>query len=231
LATFTSGQVREYAIDPKTGGDLGIVGTAPFQLTYHQVDVGYDFTMLAPDAFEELYVENLIVGFRYMDYRLPRILYELNEKSPGENTYVFGRETPPQTVPSRFYTGGLTLRMGQGDWPRVSLYGDLGLYGGGGPISYFFRPAAGGADEQHSDTMIAFNGSATLGARFRLTKRRRPRIVVDVSYHGEVVGQGILSQINETTTKDGTTYSIGKKIDVGGFDIFHGPRLLLVLVL
>lgn len=229
-ATFTSGEVRAYTVDPKTGADTGAVEKAPFQLTYHQVDVGYDFTMLAPDAFEELYVENLIVGFRYMDYRLPRILYEMNEQSPGSNTYVFGRETPPQSVSSRFYTGGLTLRMGQGDWPRVSFYGDLGLYGGGGPISYLFRPAAG-PDEPHSDTMIAFNGSATLGARFRLTKRRRPRIVVDVSYHGEVVGQGILSQINETTTKDGTTYSVGKKIDVGGFDIFHGPRLLLVLVL
>ena len=79
--------------------------------------------------------------------------------------------------------------------------------------------------------MLAFDGVASLGVRFRITKQRRPRVVAELSYGGEIVGQGAVTEIRATKTESGTSYSVGKSVDVGGFDVFHGPRLILVLVL
>jgi hypothetical protein len=37
-----------------------------------------------------------------------------------------------------------------------------------------------------------------------------------------------VSEIRETRTEDSTTYTIGKTINYGGVDVYHGPRLQLV---
>ncbi|WP_437721614.1 hypothetical protein [Sorangium sp. So ce861] len=236
IARFTSGNVTELAVDPVTGRDAGAVASAPFQLLVRQIDVGFDVTKLFPEAADDVYLEELLVGFRYMDYKLPRIFYALREREPGTgDVYVFERQSPAQSVTSRFYQGGFSLRMGNGEWPRLAPFGDLGLYGGAGPVRYAFSadPAVpGGPREVDEATMIALSGNLSVGLRLRLTSNlSRLRLLTELSYNVEAVGQGIVSSIHATRRGDETTYTVGRKIDIGGFDLFHGPRLLAVLVL
>ena len=156
----------------------------------------------------------------------------MRQKVPGkDDVYVLSRESDPQDVASTFYMGGLSARFGQGDWPRLSFYGDLGVHGGGGPVSYFFGRDAAGAPARESATMLALNGSASLGARLRITHGRRPSLVADLVYHAEVIGQTVITSLHEQKSDSGTTYTVGRKLDLGGFDLFHGPRLMLVLAL
>ncbi|KYF66895.1 hypothetical protein, partial [Sorangium cellulosum] len=236
VARFTSGDVAEIAVDPATGRDAGVVASAPFQLLVRQIDVGFDMTKLFPEAADDLYLEELLAGFRYMDYKLPRIFYELREREPGKgDIYLFERQSPAQSVTSRFYQGGFSLRMGNGEWPRLAPFGDIGLYGGAGPVRYAFSgdpSVPGGEREVDEATMIAFSGNLSVGLRLRLTSYlSRLRLLTELSYNVEAVGQGIVSSIHATRRGDETTYTIGRKIDIGGFDLFHGPRLLAVLVL
>ncbi|WP_437303766.1 hypothetical protein [Sorangium sp. So ce388] len=236
IARFTSGSVAEIAVDPASGQDAGVVASAPFQLLVRQIDVGFDVTKLFPETADDLYLEELLAGFRYMDYKLPRIFYALREQEPGTGgLYVFERQSPAQSVTSRFYQGGFSLRMGNGEWPRLAPFGDIGLYGGAGPVRYAFSDdptAPGAAREVDEATMIALSGNLSLGLRLRLTSNlSRLRLLTELSYNLEAVGQGIVSSIHATRRGDETTYTIGRKIDIGGFDLFHGPRLLAVLVL
>lgn len=236
IARFTAGNVTELAVDPATDRDAGAVASAPFQLLLRQIDVGFDVTKLFPEAADDLYLEELLVGFRYMDYKLPRIFYALRERDPGEgDVYVFERQSPAQSATSRFYQGGFSVRMGNGEWPRLAPFGDLGLYGGAGPVRYAFSadPAVPGVGPEVDEaTMIAFSGNVSVGLRLRLTSYlSRLRLLTELSYNVEAIGQGIISSIRATRRGDETIYTIGRKLDIGGFDVFHGPRLLAVLVL
>jgi hypothetical protein len=79
--------------------------------------------------------------------------------------------------------------------------------------------------------MLAVSGNASLGLRLRLTSfRSRPRFVTEISYNAEAVGQGIISSIRGIQKGEKTSYVVDRKVDLGGFDLFHGPRLLAVLV-
>lgn len=234
LVTFTSGTVSEVAVDPVTGVDTGVVATAPFQLRYQQIDVGFDLTKLFPEEAEDAYLESGLVGFRYLRYELPRIFYALSQPDTSVARYTLDRQSPPQDVTSQFYMGGFALRFGNGEWPRISPYGDLALYGGAGPVSYYFTEdptSRGGTREVKDATLIGLGGNASLGVRFRLTSyRSRPRLVTEVSYGAEVIGQGIVSNIRGVKQGDTTSYVVDQKVDLGGFDLFHGPRVLVVAV-
>jgi len=183
-----------------------------------------------------IWLEELMVGFRYMNYRLPRVLYELKDVSkPGApSRFVFDRESPPQVLTSKDFMGGFTARFGQGDARRISLFGDIGGYAGAGPMAYYFLkdpslPDAAANQQQQRPVVLAFDVAAGIGARLRITPRlSRFRLVLEAQYHAELVSQLIISELRETETKDGTTITIGKKLDFGGTDVFHGPTLQLV---
>jgi hypothetical protein len=236
VATFTSGEVQEIAVEPGTGSDKGVMRTAPLQLAYTQIDVGYDVAFLLPEFAGKYWIEEMLVGFRYMNYRLPRILYELEDVDPDPEVsrYAFSRESPAQTLDSRYFMGGIAARFGQGDRRVVSLFGDVGIYGGSGPASFYFLKDAAAGDTpgnraELSPAMVVFNASAGLGVRFRLTPRKmRFRLLCELQYHGEFVGQAIVSEIRETRVEDKTVYTIGKTINYGGVDVYHGPRLQIV---
>jgi hypothetical protein len=234
-ARFTSGEVHEIAVDRATGRDVGVTRTAPLQLAYTQVDVGYEVGFLLPEIQGKYWIEELLVGFRYMNYRLPRILYELEDADvdPQVSRFAFARESPPQTIESKYFMGGFAARLGQGDKRLVSLFGDIGVYGGSGPTSFYFLRDAAAADapenrEELDPAVIVLNASAGLGVRLRLTSRRsRLRLLLEGQYHGEFIGQAVVSEITGTKQKDGTSYTIGKTINYGGVDVYHGPRLQL----
>lgn len=227
-ATFTNGEVTEIAVDPVTGQDTGTIAKAPLQLSYTQLDVGYDVAfLLSPETVGKLWIEEVLVGFRYMSYRLPRVLYELQDVNPpgSENqNFKFARESLTQRVSTQSYLGGGTFRFGQGEGRMISLFGDVGIYGGAGPTKYALT---GGQTENPAALLI--NGSLGLGARIRLTPRKlRLRVLLEMQYHGEAIYQTILSGLRATQTADGTTYQVDKKVDFGGLDIFHGPRIQIV---
>ena len=227
-ATFTAGQVREIAVDPTTGQDTGEVSRAPLRLSFTQLDIGYDIAgHLPPEAVGRLWIEETVLGFRYMSYRLPRILYELKDVAPpgseGQN-FKFDRESPAQQLTTQYYMGGGTFRFGQGEGRMVSLFGDLGFYGGAGPSRYFFANL-----NVEKPTVIVLDGSAGLGGRLRLTPRRsRLRVLLELQYHAEIFYQTVISGLRATESDKGTTYTVDKKVELGGTDLFHGPRLQLV---
>jgi hypothetical protein len=117
-ANFTAGTVRY--VDYTTGQALGDPRNpsspleAPFQIQYTQIDVGYDIAFLLGEKAGRAYIEELVVGGRYFDYALPRILYELeNQASPGSDPnnppppmYTYFNESVPQTVHSKYYGCG-----------------------------------------------------------------------------------------------------------------------------
>lgn len=236
-ATFTAGEAREIGVDPATGRDTGLLGRAPLQLSYTQLDIGYDIAFLMSELAAKYWIEETVVGFRYMSYRLPRIMYELKDTMPpgsSNQNFAFDRESPAQDLGSSYYMGGATLRFGQGEGRVLSLFGDLGLYGGAGPTSYYFLADRGAPDVpanrvQRSPAALVFDVAAGLGGRVRLTpKKSRFRLLLEGQYHAEAITQTILTELRETRTKDGSTFTVSKKVDFGGTDIFHGPRLQLV---
>lgn len=237
-ATFTAGEVREISVSPLSGQDVGVTRKAPLQLSYTQLDIGYDVAFLMPELSGKYWIEELLVGFRYMNYQLPRILYELRDTAPpgSENqNFTFDRESTPQTLSSKYFMGGGTFRFGQGEGRAASLFGDLGVYGGAGPTSYYFladtkAPDVEGNRTEQRPTSLVLDISASLGGRIRLTPRKsRFRVLLEGQYHAEAVTQTIVSEIRETRKQDGgSVITVGKKIDFGGTDVFHGPRLQLV---
>jgi hypothetical protein len=227
LATFDTGRIIEVGVDRATGRDTGPIRSAPFQLTYRQIDVGFDASLLWPEFFEDLSIEDFLVGYRFMDFRLPRALYRIREKETVmEKSQVFDRESIPAGVESKLYMGGFSLRYGRGEWPRIAPYGDLGLYVGAGPVDDRLSAAPA-----RSATLLALDGSLGLGLRVRITPRQsRFRLLGDVSYGGEVIAQAVISRPDESQAKSGKAAATETKPYLGGVDLFHGPRLRMVLI-
>lgn len=227
-ARFTTGEVTEISVDPKNGRDTGVVDKAPLQVSFTQVDVAYDTAFLLPPEVTGAYwIEEILVGFRFMSYRLPRIVYELRDVSPPgaqNQNFQFQRESAAQKITSNYYMGGGTFRFGQGTEHVVSLYGDVGVYGGAGATRYSFS-----AHDTEKPIAIVVDGSAGLGARVRLTPRKnRFRILLEGQYHAEIVYQTIIESLRAVQSKNGTTYTVDRKVDFGSTDVFHGPRLQVV---
>jgi hypothetical protein len=231
VATFNFGIVRALEVDPTDGDDIGIAEDADghdeesdFQLQYTQVDVGYDIAFLVYEWASRYYVEEFWVGYRYFDYRLPRVLYEME----GESDKYFVRQSPAQTMDSTYHMGGFRLRMGPGGSPRFHPYGDLGLYFGAGPAEYYFcedddlctEAPRENDRETYVGSMMAVNMALALGLRLRLTPKRWPlRAHLGLQYTGELVFAGI-SQEQEGSDENSS-------IDLGSSEIFHGPQLHL----
>lgn len=240
IATFNFGTVTELEVDP-ISGDTGSVAedadgddkVADFALKYTQIDVGYDISFLVSEWARKWYIEEFWLGYRYFDYRLPRILYEL--EGPQDNL-DFVRQSPSQFMRSRYHMGGLKFRMGPGGSPFFHPYGDLGFFFGWGPTSYYFcdnddtpdvEDGTYCGDPDNDDERQTFGGSAgainlafALGARFRLTPKHWPfRAHAGLQYSGELIG-GFISQSQPGEEEN-------RSIDLGSSELFHGPSLLV----
>ena len=223
IATFTAGEVRRVSANDVTQ----VIDKAPLQLTYTQVDVGYDALFALGDAQMKAWMEELVLGVRYVKYALPRIAYELTNIStdPNRKDFRFSRESPAQTMTSQYYMAGFSARFGQGDAPAFSPFVDLAMYGGAGPTSFYFLKNPMAADtplneDPFREAAFVFNGGLGIGLRWRLLPRgSRVRLDLRGVYRADV----IYSSIHRSNTVDGQE----RRADFGGIDVFHGPQLAI----
>ena len=221
LATFTAGEAQ--IVDATTDQ---VVATAPLQFSFTQVDLGYDLSFLMGDDAGKYYIEELVVGGRYFNYSLPRILYELRNTSsnPDVKNYVFNREAPAQKVPSKFYMAGVVARAGPGEAPALSPFFDLSLYFGGGPTEYYFpidpaQPDVPQNREVFTSSSIAVDLGFGLGARWRLFRTgSRFSVNLEGAYRAELIG-------SQLSTSAGESEEDERIVDFGSTDMFHGPEI------
>lgn len=231
IATFDFGRATELEINPATDEDEGVAEDADgddriteFELRYTKIDVGYDFSFLVSEWARKWWIEEIYVGYRYFDYRLPRILYEVD----GDESFKgFRRQSPAQFTSTRFHMGGFRFRFGPSGNPRVHIFADLGLFFGAGPTTFFFcedvaDPCLTLPDENDRDTftgtMSGLNGTAGFGGRVRLTPRRWPfQAHAGLEYRAEVIS----ALDNRTVSEEGDE----REVVTGGSEVFHGPQL------
>ncbi len=231
IATFTGGEVTEMVVD-SAGNDQKVARDAngderisPFQFTYTQISAGYDISFFFPE-WRRYYIEELSLGFRYFDYRLPRILYELKDTNPSPeyDTYVFVRESPAQPVDTTLYMGGARFRWGLGEVPIVAPYLDFGLYFGGGPVEYYFLKDSNKADksknrEWYAGSAFGMDISLGLGLRVRLTPKKFPlRAFLGAQWRGEFIYESVSQEGAEEEDRD---------VEFGGNEFFHGSQLIV----
>ncbi|HQP33897.1 MAG TPA: hypothetical protein PLI95_01915 [Polyangiaceae bacterium] len=234
VARFTTGTVTEMGVDPGTDQDAGIWGTAPMQMQVTQVDVGYDIAFLFAQTAGKFYIEKVVLGARHLRYSMPRILYEMRDTntSADRDDYVFVRESPAQTVQSKYWMGGVTSRWGPGESPRLGWYFDLAILAGAGPASYYLLYDQTGSDvpenrEQFHKTAIVANVGMGLGFRYRITgAASRFKLDAQASYRGDLIYSSI--SLNSPGDKNGVEQGEKRELTFGGVDVFHGPRFAVV---
>jgi hypothetical protein len=221
VANFTAGEVRQVQATDVTNA----INVAPLRLKYTTVDVGYDILWLMQDDKIRAFMEELVVGGRYYEYTLPRIVYELQDTSTvaGQERFTFARETPAQPITSRFWMLAGSARFGVGDAPRWSPYLDLGFAAGAGPTSFYFTPDPldpTGPRDRANEAAIGLNGNGALGLRLRLLPRgSRVRLDLRAEYRGNM----IYTIVTRDATRDGRAL----RTDFGQFDVFHGPSIAI----
>jgi len=223
IARFTGGEVLQLQATDVNN----VIARAPLQMEMTQVDVGYDILFALADEKMKSWTEELVVGFRYFRYTLPRILYELRNTStdPNHKTFVFARESPIQTVESKYYMGGFTARFGVGEAPRFSPWLDMNLFGGAGPSSFYFLgdQALGDVEgNREFSTRVAWvvNGGLGAGIRWRLLPRGwRAKLDLRALYRADFV----YTQINRENNSNGEE----RRTDFGAVDVFHGPAIAI----
>lgn len=214
IAKFSHGTARELLV-----ADDSQLATSPLTFEMKQVELSYDF---AP-KFDPV-LQNLSVGFRYFDYQLPRIVYELVNSTPGQDAaaYVFSRETPPQAIRTRLYMLSLSARGEYRLTPHWAPFLKLDFVAGYGPTRYYFLIDQNGFDDEsnrqyESTSGLGLAAGGAIGVRFRMGgPRALVNAYLDAYYHLVDISQ----QLNYDTTKDAI-------VDVGASDLFHGPTAAL----
>lgn len=213
-AHFNHGTVRSVLID-----DGSQLADAPLAFTMKQIDVGYDFASRGGPI-----VQSLAVGFRYFDYTLPRILYELVNTTPDEETaaYVFSRETPPQSMRTRYYMATFSTLLERRVTPHFFPYFGFDFAVGYGPTRYYFLRDPDGFDEPSnqeftSSSSVGLGLAGNLGMRWQFgTLAASPNAYFDMRYHVQS-----LSSLFATQDEGDTV------VDTGILDLFHGPTASL----
>jgi hypothetical protein len=222
FAHFTTGEARE--VDVASGA---VMNRAPLRLDYMQIDVGYDILFALADEKIKAWTEELVVGFRYLKYTLPRIIYQLQDTATadqaanGEQHFTFAGESDVQNVDARYYMLGFDARIGQGEAPRFSPFLDVSLRGGAGPASFYTVDKATSTRTDQKQVAWVVNGGLGAGVRWRLLPRgSRLRLDLRAMYRADVIYASI-SKVVDTSGGPAT------RTDFGGVDVFHGPTLAI----
>lgn len=210
IAHFTQGTVHDILV-----ADGSELAQAPFTFDFKQVDLSYDFLPKRGGAFQ-----SLAIGFRYFDYTLPRILYELVNSTPGADSsaYVYSRETPPQRMRTRYYMGTLEMRFERPVTAHLTPYLNIDIGVGYGPTQYYFLKDIQAPDDENNrdhteSNSVGLGTFGMLGLRYYMANPdARLNVFLDINYHI----QSISSLINPSNDKDTV-------VTTGATDLFHGP--------
>lgn len=223
IATFTSGEVGLF---DESAGE--ITETAPFQFKYTDVELYYDLFWLVDWDFLKEYFDNFYVSFRYLNYEIPRIVYEFEDSNgdPEVDDYVYLRESEPQNVPTEFYMGGVKFSRGLiGSGSR--MLADVGLYFGAGPSSFYFDDP----DNVKSKIAAGFVGEGLLGWALSLTSPQSSwHFDLQLVYEAQFILAAFFESNASQSDPDTADSDLGQKAtNFGGLDIFHGPKLRMSL--
>ncbi|MEO8902945.1 MAG: hypothetical protein ABI488_12870 [Polyangiaceae bacterium] len=214
IARFTSGTTALI-----NAADGSTAASSPFSFSEKEVHLDYD---LVPRDTPIL--KSATLGFGYFDYTLPRILYELVNVTPDQDSgnYVYNRETPAQAVRTRLYTLGVTLLFEQPATDNLTAFFSLNGSFGLGPMSYYFlrdenKPPDVESNREHiSHTTTGVGANTGLGVRWRFAGAAGR-----VRAHFELAYQAQFLSAFDIDTKKATV------VDSGSSDLFHGPTCAL----
>ena len=195
--------------------DGSFLAEAPLTFDMKQIDVGYDFVTHGSPL-----LQHLTLGFRYFDYTLPRVLDELTNTTPGQSTaaYVVTRETPPQSIRTRYYMVDIATRLEKAVSPHFKPYLALDLSAGYGPTNYYFLRDPNGEDvdsnhDNSSSSSVGIGFAGALGFRWQFAgPEARLNAFLEAYYHVQVIS-GVLDSKNSGDTL----------VSIGAIDVFHGP--------
>lgn len=218
IASFNSGVVG--VEDTATGA---IVETAPLAFESLTIHVGYDILWLLQESPIRRYADQLTVGFRYLDYSLPRILYVLEDVNgdPDADDYEYVAESAPQDLNTRYYTGEVAVHRGVHVGGMPGLLYTLGLGFGGGPIRGDFEGLG-----YEPDALLGFTGRARLGYSANITRGDRFYLDFLAFYDAEFV-LPFSGDLSTSTDGDDDSDLGTRTASFGGIDIFHGPTIRL----
>jgi hypothetical protein len=210
-AHFTHGTVDDVLV-----ADGSTIASAPLTLDMTQADLGYD---LAPRNGQ--LVQQLTLGFRYFDYSLPRIVYQLENATPGaeQANYVYSLETPPQRMRTRYYMGALTGRFNRTFLGQLTPYLNLDFAAGYGPTHYYLLVDPDGLDvpenqQRTNSYSVGIGFAGALGLRWQIGgPEARLNAYLDVNYHFQTISSAFQPKKDDDTV-----------VSIGQTDVFHGPR-------
>lgn len=210
VASFTSGEV---GLTQQGTGE--VIERAPLQFTYTEFELSYDILYAVdPQTFFGL-ADEFLIGFRLLDYTLPRIVYEFRfSEVEGESGELL-RESPPQDVRTILRGGFARIRRGwRRSGSRLLLDFDIGV--GGGPSRFTFD----GPEDLEQQNAFALMVTGTLGWGYTLAGGNgRFQLDAEVLYYGRAI---TIDPANETDP-DSAPDGVGPAT-FAGVDYFHGPR-------
>ena len=223
VARFDFGEVD--IVDARTGA---VTDTFPLQLEELQLDVTYDLRHLVDAAWLVGLVDSIEVGFRYLSYRLPRILYEMEDQNPDpdRDEYTLVGETDfLQNIDSTYYMGGFRIRSFDDPSTTSRLVLDFGFYLGAGPGEFRYPTP----DDSRTQTLLALMIPVRLGYRLPLLPASSFfQLDLVAAYEASLVHANTVGEGAQTASGEGDGSDLGTRvIRFGSTDFFHGPSVWL----
>jgi len=209
--TFRSVQFDCGSADVFTANTDDLVTSGQIKMNITDIDIFYDFNPMKKN--DQLTVS---VGYKYMEYSLPRIIYYFRDTNEGEiDNWVYMSETEPQEIKTRSHMGGFMVKMGGEVYSRVSMILDVGLYLGGGRMEFDIN---GSRENPFMVTMI-LNGKGGFYADFGESDTR---CRISTVYEFNMIYNDMWE---EDKTRNGEFSETRKKYTAGSREYYHGILL------
>ncbi len=221
LATFTSGEVE--LVDVASNQ---VAERAPLQFSFTDIELSYDILWWFDWPKFRQFADTFLIGFRYFNYTLPRIVYEYEDQNgaPDVDDYTYVRESPPQPVASEYFMLGAKVERGVKGSSSARLLANAGLYVGGGPSSYYLTTP----NNRESKAGFAFVADALVGWAFPFTSSTSSfQLDFRVVYEAQLILGGFVTTTVSDDPEAQNNDAGENATNFGGFDLFHGPHLRL----
>lgn len=187
------------------------------KLNITDIDISYDFR-----PFKKINPEiNFVVspGYRYMDYRVPRIVYRFEDEQQGEqDLWQLSDESDPQTIRTRTHMAGALFDMSTNiAGGNYRLIGTTGIHAGPGKTRFEMNGST------KRPTLATVAGTMKTGIEYRFL---RGTLKGGISFIYDLTMINTMSA--ETNSRVNDSYSESKvKYVFGSNDYYHGFFLSL----